>query len=89
MNRQVQISGLYFRFDTLFQCFRVANDAAKSAHRQVLMNQRFSLIALEFGGVFRVPLEVPPLQQGPVDLVQIGKVSVKVCPLVVGVAIGK
>ena len=53
------------------------------------MNQRFSLIALKFGRVIRVPSEVALLQNWPIDLVQIVECLVEICPLVISMTIGK
>ena len=47
------MAGLNLLFNALFQCFRIAYDAEKSAYRQVQVYQRFGLVAFEFGRVFR------------------------------------
>ena len=89
MNGQVQMAGLNLLFDALFQLFCVAHNAEQTLSRQVVMHQGFSLIALKFSGIIRVPLEITALQQRSVDFVQIGWIRIKPCPLVVGVAVGK
>lgn len=65
------MAGRNLPFNSMFHCFGVAHQAQKALHRHMLVNQRLGLIALKLGQIFRVALEVPMLQQRPVDLVEI------------------
>lgn len=73
-------------FNILFQCFRVADNAQQPGNRHMAVNQRLGLITFELGRVFRVSLEIPPLQQSPVDLVKIVQVRIVIRPLIVRAA---
>ena len=42
------------------------------------IDQGFRLVTLELPRIFRIPLEIPPLQQAPIDLFQLFEVLVEI-----------
>ncbi len=50
------------------------------------VNQRLGLVTLEFCRVFGITLEIPRLQDRPIDLVQMRQVGIEIRPLIVGMA---
>lgn len=89
MHGESQLALLNLLIDTTFQSFVVADNPEKASDREVSVNQSFSLITFHFSWIIRITLEVPVLQELPVNPVQALKITVITCPVWIGMSVGK
>lgn len=74
MDGKVEVSLPELELNQLLRLFSVADDTLQPTHWHVTMDQELCLIPFESGRIIRVAAEVSGLEQGPIDLIQIGRI---------------